>query len=147
MHVSEFDFRYDWVAVTFDSLETGFKTIQKEGNSESWFDGPWQKEYAENILGVAFVVAQTYILGAVEDLNEVRESNSKNPVNKIDVYSDASQSLSNSVSSILLINSIANYYKHHDEWDIWPSNLTVEVLGKVGIGKDTEFPCCVVASA
>ena len=106
----------------------------------------WQIEHAESILGVAFIVTQTYILGTVEDLNKIRESNGKNPLGKVDIYSDAPQRLSNNVSSVLLINSIANYYKHHDDCDVWPTNLTGEILNNVGIGKDTKFPCYVAAT-
>ena len=146
MHASEFDFRYDWTSVTLDALGSGFKMVQERADVEPWFDGLWQKEHAESILGVAFIVAQTYILGTVEDLNRIRESDGKSIVSKIDIYSDAPQLLPNKVSSILLINSIANYYKHHDEWDMWPTNLTGEVLGNVGIGKATEFPCYVAAT-
>jgi hypothetical protein len=146
MHASEFDFRYDWISVTLDALESGFKVVQEKADMEPWFDGLWQMEHAESILGVAFVVAQAYILGTVEDLNKIRESDGKTSLGKIDIYSDAPQLLSNNLSSVLLVNSIANFYKHHDEWNVWPTNLTGEVLASVGIGKDTEFPCYVAAT-
>ncbi|MCK4824034.1 hypothetical protein KA005_50240, partial [bacterium] len=45
-------------------------------------------------------------------------------------------------STIMLISSIANYYKHHDEWgDTWPNNCTTTALADVGIDSNTEFPC------
>ncbi len=146
MYSDELDFRYDWVSLTFSSFGSGFKIIEEKANSEPWFDRLWQMEYAENILGVAFVVAQTYILGTVEDVNKIRDRESKASINKIDFYSDNHHIKINGVSSILLINSIANYYKHHDEWDMWPTNLTGEVLAGVGITKDTEFPYYVAAT-
>jgi hypothetical protein len=146
MNVNEFDFRYDWTSVILDALESGFKIVQQKADAEPWLDGLWQMEHAEGVLGIAFIVAQAYILGTVEDLNRIRESEKKSSVSKIDIYSDVPQLLSNNVSSILLINSIANYYKHHDEWDSWPTNLTGEVLGNVGIRKGTEFPCHVAAA-
>lgn len=146
MNVADLDFRYDWVSVTLDALESGFKILQEKTDVEPWFDGLWQMEYAESILGIAFVIAQTYILGTAEDVNTICESKGKSPISKIDLYSDVPQLVPNNVSPILLINSIANYYKHHEEWETWPTNLTGKVLSNVGIGKDTEFPCYIAAT-
>jgi len=146
MHTAEIDFRYDWVSLTFHALESGFTSIRKKADAEPWFDGLWQLEHAEAILGIAFVVAQTYILGTVDDLNEIRKSEGKSQMDKVNCYSDSPKKLPSGVSPILLINSIANYYKHHDEWDRWPTNLTGETLCNVGIGEGTEFPCYVAAT-
>jgi hypothetical protein len=44
-----------------------------------------------------------------------------------------------------LINSIANYYKHHDEWTEWPQNYTTEDLLVIGIDQSTDFPCYLTA--
>lgn len=146
MHLAEFDFRYNWISLILHALESGFTGIRETADAEPWFDGLWQMEQAESILGIAFVAAQTYITGTVEDINEIRESKGKSTINKLDYYSDAPQLVPSGVSPILLANSIANYYKHHDEWDKWPANLTGETLGKVGIGEGTEFPCYVAAT-
>jgi hypothetical protein len=78
-------------------------------------------------------------------VNKIRESNGKSKKGKIEYYSDDPNPLPSGVSRILLINSIANYYKHHDEWDTWPTNLTGTTLAIVGINESTEFPCYEVA--
>lgn len=141
MNLYEADFRHDWVCLTLRALKTGFESVRQKANENEWFDGQWQLEYAESILGIAFVTAQAYILGTVEDLNDVRMGNGKEAKNKIEYYSDDCEPLPNGLSRILLINSIANYYKHHDEWDSWPTNTTGNTLTNVGINENTEFPC------
>lgn len=120
--------------------------IQEEVDTNPWFDGLSQLEYSETVFGIAFVLAQTYITGTVTDINELREHRGEKPIDKIICYSSSLWYLSNEISPILLINSIANYFKHYDEWDIWPANLTVKTLHRVGIGEDTEFPCYVAAT-
>jgi hypothetical protein len=141
MNMYEFDFRYDWVSLTFRALQSGFESIREKAAEESWFDGTWQLEHAESILGIAFVTAQAYIFGTTEDLNKIREANGKGRIDKIDLYKDDPKPLPNGVSRILLINSIANYHKHHDEWDPWPTKLSATTLANVGIDETTEFPC------
>jgi hypothetical protein len=144
--MEEFDFRYEWVGEILLALETGFVRIHERVKAKPWFDGIWQLEYAESILGIAFVAAQAYILGVVEDANRIRERKGKNRIDKIDYYSDVPKPLSSGISQILLINSIANYYKHHDEWDKWPNNLTGRTLTQVGIVDITDFPCNTAAT-
>ena len=142
MNWREIDFRYDWVFLTFSALKSGFYTIRQQASAESWFDGTWQVEHADAILGVAFVAAQAYLVGTVEDVNHIRQSRGQAEKSKIDYYKDDPHPLPNGISRILLINSIANYYKHHDEWDDpWTPNLTTTTLAAVGIVKSTEFPC------
>jgi hypothetical protein len=141
MNLHEVDFRYDWVSLTLHALKTGFESVREKAGENEWFDGLWQLEHVESILGIVFVAVQAYILGTVEDVNKIRESNGKGKKGKIEYYSDDDEPLPSGVSRILLINSIANYYKHHDEWDTWPTNLTVRTLAGVGITESTEFPC------
>jgi hypothetical protein len=146
MELIDIDFRYDWTSLTLNALETGFESLRKRNEEYSWFDGIWQKENAEAIFGVAFVVSQAYILGVVEDVNKNCADRGKMKLSKMAYYSDDPLPLQNGVSRILLINSIANYYKHHDEWGIWPTNPTTQTLANVGILENTEFPCCVAAT-
>lgn len=143
----EIDYRHDWVSLTLNALKTGFASIKEMADEMPWFDGLWQLEHAESIFGIAFITAQTYILGTVEDINDIRKSASKSEIGKIDYYKDDKCPLSNGVSRILLINAIANYYKHHDEWENpWKKNSTVQTLNDVGISESTEFPCNEVAA-
>src|SRR2546421_13036673 len=121
MNWREIDFRYDWVSLTLHALKSGFESIKETEKREPWFDGLWQLEHAESIFGVAFVAAQAYILGTVEDINHIREGKGMARLKKINYYFDDPVTLSNGASRILLINSMANYYKHHDEWgNTWP---------------------------
>ncbi len=82
MHLYEIDFRYDWVSVILHSLNSGFEAIRNKAEQQPWFDGIWQMENAESIFGLAFVAAQTYILGSVEDVNKIRESAGKERIEK-----------------------------------------------------------------
>jgi hypothetical protein len=141
MNWREFDFRHDWISLTLHALKSGFEIIRERAKEETWFDGIWQLEHRENIVGIAFVAAQAYMLGTVEDINKIRAGKGNPPVGKINCYSDDPNPLPSGRSRILLINAIANYYKHHDEWDAWPTNLTVNTLADVGIVENTEFPC------
>lgn len=144
--LTDLDYRYDWVATTLNGLESAFSRIQEYADENPWFDGLWQLEYYEPVFGIAFVLAQTYIVGTVADINKSRGFRKEKSINKLVCYSDSLLDLPGGTSPILLINSIANYFKHYEEWDKWPSNPTTETLHRVGIGEDTEFPCYVAAT-
>ena len=145
--LTEIDFRYDWVSATLNGLESAFSRIQEEASANPGFDGLWQLEYSETVFGIAFVLAQTYITGTVANINELHEHRGEKPIDKLDCYSDSLWYLPDETSPIILINSIANYFKHHEEWDKWPANnQTVKSLHRFGIGENIEFPCHVAAS-
>ena len=40
----------------------------------------------------------------------------------------------------MLINALANYFKHNEEWSSWPDNETTKTLRYYGISENTEFP-------
>jgi hypothetical protein len=141
MSIHEFDFRYSWTSSICQSLELGFSSIREREKEEVWFDGLWQLEHIECLFGIAFVSAQTYILGTVQDINTIRKNSGKSSIDKIKYYAEDTNPLPCGTSRITLINAIANYYKHHDEWDIWPTNSTTKILSTVGITDTTEFPC------
>jgi hypothetical protein len=146
MNIDEMDFRYSWLSSIFQALEAGLESIEERGKEEAWFDGLWQLEHSESLFGISFITAQTYILGTTQDINRIRETSGKPPLDKIQYYSDDDKQLANGTSRIALINSIANYYKHHDEWKLWPVNITTKTLADVGINDQTEFPCCKAAT-
>jgi hypothetical protein len=141
MNINEIDFRYNWIASVYDALESGLSSIEKRGIEDVWFDGLWQLEHSETILGISFVCAQTYILGTVQDINNIRIDLGKPSIDKLKYYEDDIKPPLSGSSRIMLINSIANYFKHHDEWDVWPVNLTTKTLADVGITDKTDFPC------
>ncbi len=138
------DYRIDWVTTVLDSLESAFTRIEEMGRDQEWFDGLFQMEHAEVVFGVSFVTAQAYILGTTQDVKGIRQSAGKQPLRKVPFcfYCDAAHCDGTNTSTIMLINQIANYYKHHDEWgDTWPNNHTTAALADVGIDSNTEFPC------
>lgn len=139
-NVKEFDFRRDWVSLTLSALQTGFARIKEMGDEMPWFDGLCQLEHADNIFGIAFVTAQTYILGTVEDVNSIRKAAGKSELDKIKYYDDDKFPMSNGDSRILFINAIANHFKHRDERNKgWGKNLTTITLYDAGIDENTEF--------
>src|SRR5437868_7716627 len=141
MNIYEVDFRFSWISSIIESLEYGLSNIEERANEGDWFDGLWELEYAESIYGIAFVAAQTYILGTTQDINRIRQGAGKSTLNKLTLYSDDLQLLKKQGSRIRLINAIANYHKHQDEWTGWPQNNTTKDLACVGIDQSTPFPC------
>lgn len=141
-HYKEIDFRADWMRDLFSSLNHGFKNIQEKLNDLEYFDGVFAQEQAETIYGIAFVTAQTYITGTVADMSEI---GSNLNLKKTEMLSIGSPKVDNETSKILLINTIANYYKHYDEWDGWKierhNKRTIEILNKCGISEKTQYPC------
>jgi hypothetical protein len=141
MNIYEVDFRFSWISSIIESLEYGLSNIEQRVNGGDWFDGLWELEHAESIYGIAFVVAQTYILGTTQDINRIRQGAGKSPLDKLTLYSYDLRPLNKQVSRIRLINAIANYHKHKDEWTSWPQNNTTRDLAAAGIDATIEFPC------
>jgi len=141
------DYRYGWLSTILTGLEAGFDEIDALSKRHDWFDGLWQCEYAEPIVGMAFVASQTYIVGVVSDL--MRSQGVKGKAlqdyvkeQKIKFYEDDPSPLSTGQSRLILINSAANYYKHQDEWSGWDSsNWTVKTFTEAGIYENSNFPC------
>ena len=65
MHFREIDFRRSWLDELFRALTGAIDNVSKRVE-EDGFDGLWAREYSETILGIAFIAAQTYIVGTVE---------------------------------------------------------------------------------
>lgn len=73
------------------------------------------------------------------DINEIRKDFGMKPVKKLACYkSGASESYQYTL--VELVNSLANYFKHSEEWDGWPVNETTKTLRYYGIDEATEFP-------
>ncbi len=125
------------------SLGKGFDVIDKNLQTKEWHDGLFAKEEAEGILGISFIAAQTYITGVVADFNETNSNYKKG--SKFKLLSSYSELVKENVTSVQLIDTVANYYKHNDEWSNWEVNNhnkhTIEILMACGITTKTEFPC------
>jgi hypothetical protein len=89
--IYELDFRRDWLRTILDALEMGFVSVAEMEKEIPWFDGGWAIEHLESIYGIAFVAAQTYILGTVQDINQIRKISGKETIDKISYYSDDPQ--------------------------------------------------------
>ena len=137
----EIDWRIGPLHDVIVGIEAGLKTIRERIDVEEGFDGLCALEYADPLLGLGFVAAQAYVLGAWTDLNRVRNRDGRPPLEKYACYASDPIAVRAGVTRIELVNAIANYFKHHVEWSDWPANKTTQVLSRVGITKTTDFPC------
>jgi len=148
MHLREIDWRIEPLHDVIVGICAGLAAIQKRMDAEEGFDGLSAREYAEPLLGLGFVAAQTYAVGTVSDLNRVRMSRGKSKEEKLNKHKCYAHDtfIKGDVTRIQLINASANYFKHHDEWTRWPTGSDrgthdTRTLGTVGITETTEFPC------
>ena len=139
MHLREFDFRIDYLHDIISAVDNGLAAVRERLN-EAEVDGFTALEHAETLLGLGFVAAQAYALGTWSDLNEVRRNSGKQTVTKLDCYTYDQFTLRGGPTRIQVINATANYFKHHDEWMVWPTNETTATLSRIGITRQTEFP-------
>jgi len=101
-------------------------------------------ELIENCLGIAFVIAQHYIIGTVSDANRIIKSH--NILTKESLLRMCDDRISSSeITRMELCDAMANYYKHHEEWGKWAEagrhQRTVSVLNSAGIKEKDIFPC------
>ena len=139
----EHDWRIDPLYAVIVGIDAGLQTISKRIGGGDGFDEQSALEYAEPLLGLGFVAAQAYALGTWTDLNRIRASRNKPKIeDKMVCYRCDPIKLGGKASRIEAINAVANYFKHHDEWDAtWPTNKTTKTLRDIGITEATEFPC------
>lgn len=122
------------------AITAGVRALYRRNKEQAWFDGLWINEYGEVLHGALLVAAQTYCVGAVVDINEIRRSEGLAAVNKMAAY-HAYSIVRNERSVVELVNAAANCFKHRDEWgDSWPDNETTRTLTAYSIAPDTEFP-------
>ncbi len=140
-HYKEVDYRSTairTVCTTMTNAISELGVFAKEGV----LDGITAKEYASYMEGSALVACQAYAVGCVSDVNDIRGSKGHDPLNKLTLYKEARCS-PDKHGYIELINSLANYFKHHEEWEIWPNNETAKTLRFFGIDENTDFPLSV----
>jgi len=148
MDMRAIDFRKSWMRELFLGLKQSFVSVEEKLNTTDWYDGLDAKEQMETIYGIAFVAAQTYITGTISDICKIRGENYKTIKPKM--LSSGSPIIVDKVTKVFLVNTIANFYKHNEEWNNWnPKNnnkKTIETLAKCGITENTDFPCYKVAT-
>jgi hypothetical protein len=141
----EIDWRFSSTERVFQALSDALKDVKDNlGETQEEFEIDDALEYTESLLGVAFVAAQTYIAGTISDANELMGSGSK--LKKEQLLKEHSDGLTGlKVTRMELCDTVANYFKHHDEWDSWSAEgrhqKTVSVLHAAGINEDDDFPC------
>ena len=142
-HYLEVDYRAETLEEIFVSLDHGFTRYQKKYDENEWYDAYWAQEQTESIFGIAYVTAQTYIIGAISDVSKIAGQNDKR--SKTKWLSTSCKELRIGVSTISFINTMANYYKHYEEWVQWEATgfnkNTIETLSVFDINEETDFPC------
>ena len=143
-YFSEIDWRYSGTRGIFRALSHGLKEVAQllEEADEESFD--YYFDQAENMFGIAFVMAQTYITGTISDVNEI--ANEETKVNKDELLKEYQDNVDGlEITKVELCDAIANYFKHHDEWENWSptarNRKTISILNTVGINRTDAYPC------
>jgi hypothetical protein len=140
-HYREIDCRVAWIGDLFTSLNHSFSIIQNKLNREDYYDGVFAQEQAETVFGIAFISAQTYITGTISDMKEIGGDQAPSIADMLALGSPVVGDL----SKVEIINTIANYFKHHEQWEDWEEEghkkRTIRALNSYGINENTLFPC------
>jgi hypothetical protein len=145
MKWQEIDWRFSSTKRIFQALSDGMKDVMQDfSEAQEEFERDDALEHTEDLLGIAFVMAQTYIAGTVSDACKLKRPGSK--LMKEQLLKNYGDRLAGStVTKMELCDAIANYFKHHDEWNSWSAKgrhqKTVSILCVAGIEEDDEFPC------
>ncbi len=134
MHYKETDYRSTSLRILC-TASTNAAAELIELSKNGIMDGITAMEYAEYFHGAVLVACQAYAVGTVSDINEIEQSSYK----KIELYKYKETDY-HKYTYVELINSLANLFKHNEEWSSWPVNETTKTLRYHGINEDTEFP-------
>lgn len=138
MHINEIDFRSTPLRILCTTSTNAISELLNFAKS-GVVDGLTAKEYVQYLLGAVLVACQAYAVGTVMDINAIRNVYDRKSVSKIQLYkSDCAPN--NPYGFVLLINALANFFKHNEEWLSWPENETTKTLRHYGIDENTEFP-------
>jgi hypothetical protein len=141
----EIDWRFSSTKRIFQALSDGLKDVERDfSEAQEEFEIDDALEHTESLLGIAFVMAQTYIAGTASDASKLMGSGSK--LTKEQLLKACGDRLAGStVTRMELCDAIANYFKHHDEWNSWSATgrhqKTVSILRAAGIEENDDFPC------
>lgn len=139
MHLNEIDFRATPLRTLCTSSTNAISDLIKLSKEPGILDGLTAMEYAEYFLGAVLVACQAYAVGTVSDINKIRISADESELDKLALYKLGRKSGVN-YTSVELINSLANFFKHNEEWDAWPENHTTKTLRYYGVNETTDFP-------
>jgi len=146
MNIHEIDWRQSSVRRILFALSQGLNT-----NAQWFHDGgdvDDALEYEDDLCGIAFVTAQAYITGVVADVNALRGTRS--PISKQELLKSANPIVADtSLTRMQLCDTMANYYKHRDEWTDWSdpaARRTTELLQTAGFTQGNQHLCTTVAT-
>lgn len=138
MNIYEADYGIGPLMDVEDTIISGIEKLFERNRLEPGFDGLWMNEYGEVLFGSLLVSVQTYCVGSLRDINEIRKNLGLTTLTKESAYKVHHITVQN-YSLIELVNSAANYFKHRDEWsNSWPDNYTTKVL--TAFSMTGEFP-------
>ena len=148
MNLYEIDWRYSSIRNIFGTLSESLQTVvdklheAEQSGDDIAFD--FALEQAEGLCGIAFVAAQTYIAGTVADVNRIASSSTS--LKKDQLLRNYSDDLAQiNLTKLELCDAMANYFKHHDEWQRWSGRgrkqKTVAILQTIGIKESDNYPC------
>jgi hypothetical protein len=140
MNIREIDWHQNWIRRVLRSLDNSLVRC-----CEDFEDGDDMLEHGNGIAGIAFVALQVYIRSAMDDLKRVfpgcPESNELWRLETPLVGRTG-------VSHIEAMWEAANYFKHLEGWEAWPSRKgrraktrTTNALEKMGVSRETEYRC------
>lgn len=148
MNISEIDFRIDSVHEILTAVSAGIKAVEDKYPAYEVKDET-PLEHIEDLRGIAFVTAQTYISGTLADVAEIladRPAPSKQELLRScnPVVADTN------LTRMELCDVAANYYKHRDEWGCWSdatgiARRTIDQLQRTGFGDSDSFVCTKVS--
>ena len=152
MNLYEIDWRISSVRRIIDALSQGIAMVNHDlemsetptDPSYGTFDASFALEHIEDLLGIAFVTAQSYITGTVSDIPKLTKLKSR-PTKRelLQIFADRLPGYG--ITTLELCDAIANYWKHHEEWEglsVTDRNKrTIDTLNGVGIGEQDYFPC------
>ena len=146
MNIREFDWRQSPVRQLLSALSLGLVANAQQFNDGRELDDAL--EYENDLYGIGFVTAQTYIAGVVADVNSLRGTRSR--IRKHELLKSANPIVANTkLTQMQLCDTMANYYKHRDEWINWTDPAacrTTEFLRMAGFTQGDGHLCTTVAT-
>jgi hypothetical protein len=146
VNIYEIDWRFSSTQQVFQALSDALKNVENIILDEAQADYEREDglEHAENLLGIAFVAAQIYIAGTVSDVNQFAKVAIKLTKDQL-VKTHSEKITEKTITKLELCDALANYYKHHDEWESWLTvgrqQKTIATLQAAGIKESDSYPC------
>lgn len=153
MNIYEIDWRISTTELILTALTAGLQDLIRqleiaEQDDDDWFGIEEAVELSEGIYGMAFLAAQNYITGTVSDIKMIyrKVPEAETRFKKHELIKEHNDCLSKlPITQLQLCDAVANYYKHHEEWDDWQPigkrKHTIPALQSAHIGENDSYPC------